>query len=160
MPRPKPLPPPREPTANDLTNIEASLAQRSGLSPGEPFLPFYARLEVMNTRLPVIATVVALLSTSTAFASSSHLSAYVPLNVPPAISLHAGEHRTFSAVTAPTGTVVACRNRGIRAELKVPPVTAHALKSFSAIAFKNGGGSAQIHITRRSLNRIVVTCNP
>ena len=114
----------------------------------------------MSSRLPAVAAGIALLATPAAFASSSPVAGYVPLDVRPDISLHAGQRRTFSAAAAPTGTVVACLNRGVRAELRVPPLTEHGLRAFSAIAFKKGGASAQIHITRRSLNSVAVTCTP
>jgi hypothetical protein len=83
--------------------------------------------------------------------------------------LNAGQQRIFNSAAAPTGTVVACLNRGVRAEMKVPPVTRHGPQSFNVIAFNGllqsfnlfafkGGVTADIHITRQSLNRVVVTC--
>jgi hypothetical protein len=81
-----------------------------------------------------------------------------PVNEPPEISLRAGQQRTFTAARAPTGTLIACFNRATRVLLEVPPVTRNGFKDPVAFDVKKGV-SAKIKITRRSFNRIVVTCS-
>jgi hypothetical protein len=85
--------------------------------------------------------------------------AYVPLNVTPAITLKAGQLRTFTSAAAPTGTVIACLTHGLRSEMKVPPVTRAGAQAVGVIAWKKGGASTHINIERHSLNLIVATCN-
>jgi hypothetical protein len=82
----------------------------------------------------------------------------VPKVGPPAISLRAGQQRTFTAARAPTGTLIACFNRATRVLLEVPPVTKNGFKDSVAFSVKKGV-SAEMRITRRSFNRIVVTCS-
>jgi hypothetical protein len=106
-------------------------------------------------RVGIVTASLALVLVSGALASSPR-TAYVPLNVRPAITLTIGQHRTFTTVQAPVGTVIACLGRGLRAEQKVPATAArHAV---SVGMFKKGGGSVRLTIRRQSRSHILVLC--